>query len=288
VVRRAGIVAAVALCLLLSGCRPEAAGNASAPAPASPQPAATQPAAGVRLPPTGARFDYQLGGAYAPATGVAVVERDSTARPAAGRYNICYLNAFQTQPGELPAWKKRHPQLLLRHDGRLVTDPDWPDEVLLDTSSAAKRSALASVIGARIAHCAAAGFDAVEPDNLDSWTRSHQLLTADDNVRLAALLARRAHAAGLAIAQKNAGELGPRGRTEASLDFAVAEECQVYGECGDYTAVYGSHVIEIEYTDNGRAAFTRACAARGRTVSVLLRDRDVVPSDDPAYVSRWC
>lgn len=241
----------------------------------------------VALPPAGGRVDYQLGGAHPPADGAEIVVRDVTAEPAPDRYGVCYVNAFQTQPGALDRWLAEHGELLLRDDGELVTDPDWPDEVLLDTSTEANRTALAEIAGRDLGRCAEAGFDAVEPDNLDSWTRSHGLLDDGDNVALAALLAERAHDHGLAIAQKNAPELGEAGR-DAGLDFAVAEECEVHAECDAYTEVYGRHVIEIEYTDNGRDAFAAACAARGDDISVLLRDRDVVPADAAGYVSEWC
>ncbi|GAB3898943.1 hypothetical protein GCM10029964_084170 [Kibdelosporangium lantanae] len=56
-------------------------------------------AAAVAAPPAHATFDYQIGGAYGPPSGVRVVTRDHTAAPAAGLYNICYVNAFQAQPG---------------------------------------------------------------------------------------------------------------------------------------------------------------------------------------------
>ena len=162
-------------------------------------------------------------------------------------------------------------------------DPGWPGEYLLDTSTAAKRQALLTIVGAWIDGCAAAGFQAVEPDNMDSWTRSKGLLDRGDDLAMATLLATRAHADGLAIAQKNTTEFGAAARTTAHLDFAIAEECQRYAECGLYTKVYGDHVIEIEYTDYARRYYTAACAARGASVSVILRDRDVVPATDPAY-----
>src|SRR4051812_44914958 len=81
-------------------------------------------------PPVNARFDYQLGGASPAPDGVTVVTRDRTARPAPDAYNICYVNAYQTQPGELGWWKRTHPVLLLRYQGQLVHDPGWPGEVL--------------------------------------------------------------------------------------------------------------------------------------------------------------
>jgi hypothetical protein len=240
----------------------------------------------VTLPPTAGVADYQLGGAYAPAASVQIVTRDRSESPAPGRYSICYVNSFQTQPGTLRWWRAKHPSLLLRDArGRLVRDPGWPDEVLLDIRTPARRAAVARVNRAWFDRCHRRGFQAVEPDNLDSWTRSKGLLRKRHAVSLARRLVREAHASGTAIAQKNAPQLS---RLGLGFDFAVAEECEVYRECGAYTRTYGSRLIEIEYTDNGRRAFTRACAERSGRASILLRDRDVVPRGSRHYVSRTC
>lgn len=243
----------------------------------------------VVKPPVNGQFDYQIGGAYRPATGVRIVDRDRSERPTAGLYSICYVNAFQTQPEEAAWWKAHHRELLLtKSGGGYVGDPDWPGEILLDTSSAAKRSAIAAVVGSWVDRCAAAGFQAVEPDNLDSWTRSGRRLTKAGNLAYAHLLAVRAHRTGLAFAQKNAAGLTRSNVEAVGFDFAIAEECQVYNECGAYTSRYGRRVIEIEYTDNPRSAYTAACAARGASISVILRDRDVVPATDRAYRYAAC
>jgi hypothetical protein len=300
----AGLVSALVLAAALTGCggghppssRPSASPSRPPSASAGPSastgasPSVSPSAAGRswRLPPANAVFDYQIGGAYRPASGVGIVDRDRNDKPAPGAYGICYVNAFQTQPEEAGWWRSNHPDLLLRHGGSTVEDPDWPGELVLDTSTAARRQALAGVVGGWLDGCARGGFQAVEPDNLDSWTRSDDLLDQADNVAFATLLAARAHADGLAIAQKNTTDLGSAGRTRVGFDFAIAEECEVYHECPAYTGVYGNQVYEIEYTDNGTAAFTRACAARGATISVLLRDRDVVPATDPAYHNQTC
>jgi hypothetical protein len=235
-----------------------------------------------------AGFDYQLGGAYALPDGVTVVTRDRTARPAAGAYNICYVNAYQTQPGELRWWKRAHSRLLLRYQGQLVHDPGWPGEVLLDTSTAVKRRAIAHVVGRWIRGCADDGFDAVEPDNLDSFTRSHHLLDRSGALALATLLTARAHGADLAIAQKNLAGLTRARRVDVGFDFAVSEECSVWHECGAYRRAYGRHVIEIEYTDNGRTAFRRACRDHGDAWSIVLRDRNLRTPSSPAYAYRRC
>jgi len=253
-------------------------------APPEPRP---RPPAPIVLPPIAGRFDYQLGGAYAPPPGTTIVERDRASLPVPRTYGICYVNAFQTQPEELTWWKAHHARVLLATGGTLVQDPDWPGEVLLDTSTPARRAEAAAVVGGWIDGCAAKGYRAVELDNLDSWTRSGGRLTAASNVAFAKLLVARAHLRRLAVAQKNTAELAPQGR-RIGFDFAVAEECQVYGECGAYTSAYGRHVIEVEYTDNGVDAFTAACAARGRLISVVLRDRDLVAAGDQGYAYRRC
>ena len=136
--------------------------------------------------------------------------------------------------------------------------------------------------------CARMGFQAVEPDNLDSWQRSRGRLTRADNVAFAAALIQRAHHVGLAIAQKNAPELAIGGR-RAGFDFAIAEECQIYGECGAYTRAYGREVVEVEYPDNGGVKnFAAACRARGARISIEYRDRDVRARGRRGYVERWC
>jgi Uncharacterized conserved protein len=259
---RAPILAVAAL--LLAGC-----------VPASPDP-------GIPLPPVGAGLDYQLGGAYDPPPGVSVVVRDSTAEPAPGAYSVCYVNGFQTQPGEGEHWLSEHPDLVLHADGEPVADPDWPDEYLLDTSTEEKRMAIAALLGTVVASCAISGFDAVELDNLDSYTRSGGALTFDDNLDLAARYARVAHDLGMAVAQKNAAADSARLRAGAGFDLAIAEDCARYAECDAYTAVYGELVFDVEYSREHLAA---ACAAVG---SAVLRDRDLVPAGSPGYVFEGC
>lgn len=241
----------------------------------------------VTPPPAGAPFSDQIGGAFAPPSGVIIVDRDRADRPARGRYTICYVNAFQAQTGEVGWWRRHHAGLLLARRGHLIVDPGW-NEPLLDTSTAARRRALARIVGGWMGGCARAGDQAVEPDNLDSWQRSQGALSQSDNLAFARLLIARAHRLGLAIAQKNAAEISARGR-RLGFDFAIAEECQAYTECGSYTSAYGREVIEIEYTDNGgEANFRRACRARGREISIVLRDRGVTPAGRPGFIERRC
>ena len=236
-----------------------------------------------QLPTANAGFDYQIGGAYTPPPGVQVVSRDRNSAPAAGLYNICYVNGFQVQPDEGDFWRTQHPDLLLRDSaGNVVVDIDW-DEALLDTSTPAKRTALASVIGAWITKCASDGFNAVEVDNLDSYSRSIGLLTQANNVAMMALLSATAHANGLALAQKNSTELLGN-VAEMGTDFAIAEECNRYDECADYQAVYGNLVFDVEYQSQD---FQKGCTDHPE-LSIVLRDPNVSPAGLPGYVYQGC
>lgn len=251
------------------------------------------PGGEVVPPPTGAVVDYQIGGAYSPAPDVGVVIRDRSEQPAEGLYSICYVNAFQAQPGEAAVWDERDPDLILRTaGGDAVEDEDW-GEPLLDISTSAKRTRLVEIVDGWLTDCAARGFRAVEPDNLDSWTRSSGRLTRAHAVEFARLVVERAHSHGLAAAQKNAAELTDDEIRRVGFDFAIAEDCQRFSwgrgsECDRYMSVYGDRVIEIEYSDAGTGAFDAACRARGDRISVLLRDRDVTPRGERGYVSRSC
>jgi hypothetical protein len=114
------------------------------------------------------------------------------------------------------------------------------------------------------------------------------MLTAVENLAFARLLILRAHAAGLAIAQKNAAEFANAGR-RLGFDFAIAEECQPFQECGNYLSAYGDRVIEIEYPDDGgERNFLRACRLRGDRISIVSRDRDVTPAGHPGFIERRC
>ncbi|MET3925338.1 endo alpha-1,4 polygalactosaminidase [Devosia sp. 2618] len=242
----------------------------------------------VSPPPAGGQYDSQLGGAYPPPEGVTTLSRDRAEPAVPGLYNICYINAFQTQPQELDLWRGEHADLLLKDpSGKLFEDPNWPGEILLDTSTPQKRAALFGIVSGWIAKCATDGYQAIEADNLDTYSRSDGALKLDDNLSYAADLARFAHSLGLAFGQKNGAELGDRGKA-AGFDFAIVESCQVYDECGEYTDVFGAHVLEIEYTDTDAAYFETACEARGSKISVIRRDRNLTMSGEPSYFYQTC
>ncbi|MFI7067254.1 endo alpha-1,4 polygalactosaminidase [Kribbella sp. NPDC050124] len=237
--------------------------------------------AAVTPPPAHASFDYQIGSPYTPPDGVQVVSRDRAADAADGLYNICYVNAFQVQPGEQGQWDA---DLLLRDAaGNLVIDEEW-DEPLLDLRTEDKRDRIAAKVNGWIDGCATSGYQAVEPDNYDSYTRSKDLLTAEHAKAYLTALAAHAHSKNLAIGQKNTVELAGD-REAVGLDFAVAEECGEWDECGEYVEAFGDNVIVIEYTEAG---LRTACAGFGDTVSIVQRDRDVSAPGEPGYVRQVC
>jgi len=243
-------------------------------------------------PPADAGFDYQIGGDYPPPAGVSVVSRDwFSGRPAADpAYSICYVNAFQTQanesgvdrPDERSNWPRR---LVL---SRLGDDPHWGGEYLVDISTAKRRQRAAGWVRQMIAGCADAGYEAVEFDNLDSWTRFDGTPLASrvpfgkrQALAYAGLLADRAHALDLAVGQKNTADVTRAQARRAGFDFAIAEECGRYHECDAYTDDYGDQVIAIEYRTQD---FRWTCSNVGDLLPVVLRDRDLTPTG----VRRWC
>lgn len=241
----------------------------------------TAPAATWSPPPRNAGLDYQLGGAYPPPEGVRAVVRDRAARPAPGLYNVCYVNAFQAQPQETADWPAG--ALLRDGAGRTVIDEDW-DEALLDLRTDSLRRAAARRVGRWIENCARAGYQAVEPDNYDSFTRSHGLLSRSDATAYLTLIAGLAHRHGLAVAQKNTPELASA-RKRVGLDFAVAEECGAYEECAVYDRAFDGRVLVVEYTRKG---LETACRTYAKRLSVVLRDRDVRPEGERGYVRATC
>ncbi|WP_405164675.1 endo alpha-1,4 polygalactosaminidase [Nocardia sp. NBC_01499] len=246
-----------------------------------PQAGTASAAPAVTLPPVHGGFDYQITTPYAPPSGVTIVSRDHSAERADGLYNICYVNGFQVQPGAEREWQD---DLLLRDkDGKVVYDTRWK-EALLDIRTADKRTRIADKVDQWIDECATKGFNAVEVDNYDSYSRSKGLLTTDQAVTFIAVLAKHSHDRGLAIGQKNGAELVDQ-KAAAGLDFAVSEECGDTEECGDYATAYDNHVIDIEYTEPGMSA---ACAGYGSKLSIVLRDVEVSAPGEPDYVRKTC
>jgi Glycoside-hydrolase family GH114 len=246
--------------------------------------------------PVNAGFDYQIGGDYPLPAGASVVSRDWFSGQAAPdpAYSICYVNAFQTQANESgvdrPDERSNWPRRLVLN--RLGDDPQWGGEYLVDIRDATRRRRAARWVGQMIEACARKGYEAVEFDNLDSWTRFDGTPLAGrvpfgkrDALAYARRLVGAAHAHGLAAAQKNTADVTMRQSRRVGFDFAIVEECARYDECDRYRRVYGARVIEIEYR---RGDFRKACREQGGDISVVLRDRLVSTPAARRYVYDSC
>ncbi len=275
--------AVFAFLLVVTGCSPvepcPSPGGSTTPAP-SPSPAAPGPSPSVLsyTPPPGPGTPWQirLDGGVPDDPGALVVEVDYQApEDLVGRlerdgvYTVCYMSAGTVEE--------------YRPDAEGFSDevagkglPDWPDERYLDLR---RLDVLGPLWEARLDSCAAAGFDAVDPDNIDSYANDSGFpLTEDDAVTAALWLAEAAHERGLAIGQKNAPEL--TGRLVGVFDFAVTEECLTQGWC-DEMAPYvsaGKPVLAIEYAEDG-ATLDRWCEkAEEAGLSLLVTTLDL-PGD---------
>ncbi|MFF4800582.1 endo alpha-1,4 polygalactosaminidase [Streptomyces sp. NPDC001351] len=279
--RRRRVLIGIAAALAVTGVSIAAVRFGSHHDDASPSAGSKESAATVTLPPKHVRWDYQIGGAYPLAAGARVVSRDHDSEPAPGVYNICNIDAFQAQKGEERDWNSG---LLLRDaKADIVYDKDG-GEAVLDIRTAAKRQRIAAKLNGWIDECAAKGYKAVEPDNYDVFTRFPEYLKAGEAEALMKLLSAHAHAKGLAVAQKNTAEL-LSDRASVDLDFAVAEECAEWNECGEFAEAYGDNVLVVEYTAKGMA---KACTNWGSTLSIVRRDESVVPKGASGYVHQTC
>jgi len=231
-------------------------------------------------------FDYQLGGGYE--SDAQIVVRDRTEPPGDGPLSICYINGFQTQPGEAELWLTEHPTAILRNgSGDPVVDENWPDEMILDTSTPEKREEILTTMLPWVQGCANDGFAAVEFDNLDSYLRSGGALSADDNQAFATMLAAVATGFGLHAGQKNSVELVNQAST-IGFDFAVSEECHRWNECAAYTEAYGPRVLNIEYTDDLRGSIDEICDDPTIPPHTIIRDRDLTTPEHPDYFFKAC
>jgi hypothetical protein len=149
----------------------------------------------------------------------------------------------------------------------------WSGERWLDIR---RIDLLAPIMLARLDLCAAKGFDAVEPDNMEIHGENTGFpLTYQDQLRYARWLADEAHKRGLAIGQKNAPDM-TRDLVEL-FDFAILEDAFYYhwaDEMKPYTDA-GKAVFDAEYTDLP-GDFAAACRqSQELGFSTILKHRDL-------------
>ena len=209
---------------------------------------------------------------------VGIVVRDRTAAPAPGVYNVCYVNGFQTQPNEKRFWRQA-PGLVLNDATAGRSSTRRGASALLDVRTAAKRNALARIVGRWVRGCADDGYAAVEFDNLDSFTRSHGLIDpATGAAPTPRGWSRRRHAARPRGGPEEPGRVR---RHPVGYDFAIAEECGRYDECRRYVDDFGDQVLMIEYRSG---TSTRPARRTAPPTPSCCATGDLTPSG----VHRWC
>ena len=149
----------------------------------------------------------------------------------------------------------------------------WEGERWLDVRNI---DALAHIMEARLDLCAAKGFDAVEPDNIDGYTSDTGFpLTYDDQLQFNRWLANEAHERGLSIGLKNDSDQVDD--LIAYFDWALTEDCVAEGWCGDMQPFLEAEktVFAAEYTDMG-VSLTEVCdEGEALGLSVILKDREL-------------
>ena len=135
----------------------------------------------------------------------------------------------------------------------------WPGEKYLDIRAL---STLEPIMTKRFEMCRSKGFDAVEPDNMDSFENSTGFpLTGAEQITYDTWIAGEVHSLGMAVLQKNDGE--QTSALKAYFDGALTEECNVYSECSKFTPYLaeGKPVVNAEYGSSN--AFCSADNAAG-------------------------
>jgi hypothetical protein len=155
------------------------------------------------------------------------------------RHVICYIDVGSWESYR-PDAKKYPPSIL----GEKY--PHYPQERFVDIRAL---SVLGPILQARFDLCKQKGFDAVEPDNIDTYQADTGFpLTYADQITFNQWLIGQAHQRGLSIGQKNDGSQVKD--LVSYFDWALLEEC-FYGRfCRQFLPYVAAHkvVFDTEYT----------------------------------------
>ncbi|MBI1226939.1 MAG: endo alpha-1,4 polygalactosaminidase [Bacteroidetes bacterium] len=153
----------------------------------------------------------------------------------------------------------------------------WEGEKWLDIRQIDK---LAPILRARLDMIKDKGFDAIEPDNIDSFENPDTgfPLSESKAKEFCRWLIEEAHARNLSIGQKNATELAPA--LVASFDWLLTEDAFVddFYEDAKIYVEKGKAVFFTEYTDQITAQdfLEKVCPiAAQEQFSAILKDRDL-------------
>jgi endo-alpha-1,4-polygalactosaminidase (GH114 family) len=200
--------------------------------------------------------DPQIAGRFGYLVNTAAVE----AIHASGRHAIGYVTA-----GDAERWRPDYEQYVdfdRRCGGCLLGNPfsrRFPDEYWASFAHGKGRfSFMLQMLRARTDRVAAAGFDGIEYDIVDTFAQGARYtgfhVDAETQLEYNRALAQMAHEDGLSVALKNDGSQIPE--LLSSFDYAINEQCFQYDECGvagDPTSGWrafiaaGKPVFEAEY-----------------------------------------
>ena len=183
-----------------------------------------------------------------------------------GHHVICYMSAG--------SWEGWRPDAGGFPSEVLGDDYDgWEGERWLDIRNL---EALAPIMETRLDLCAAKGFDAVEPDNIDGYTNDTGFpLTYNDQLRFNRWLANAAHERGLSIGLKNDSDQVDD--LIAYFDWALTEDCIAEDWCEDMEPflIGGKAIFAAEYTDKGLSLEEVCRKAEALRLSAILKDREL-------------
>jgi endo-alpha-1,4-polygalactosaminidase (GH114 family) len=217
-------------------------------------------------------WQWQLNGTIDTGVDVAMYDIDLFEAPqvtvdalhSQGRKVICYLSAgtyedFRPDATQFPAAALGNPN-------------GWPGEKWLDIRDATVRR----IMQARLDRAVTKKCDGVEPDNVDGYANSTGFpLTAADQLDFNRFIAAEAHRRCLSVGLKN--DVDQLADLVGDFEWALNEECLVYGECGGYQSFLGAGkaVFHTEYTTKGDTSKTGAvCHSTSRPAgfSTLIKD----------------
>ena len=201
---------------------------------------------------------WQLQGTVSVHPGVTVYDVDGfnttaqnvTDLHASGAKAICYLNVgaaenFRPDFSSFPA-------------SVLGAGNGFPGEFWLDIR---QLSAIAPIMTARMQMCVSKGFDAIEPDNIDSYTNTTGFpLSAQDQLTYDMWIANTAHSLGLSVGLKN--DFSQVYQLQPYFDWALDEQCNQYATCGALAPFTQANkaVFDAEYMDESALCTANALA----------------------------
>ena len=238
-----------------------------------PKNSSPEPASDWWRPAAGLTWQWQLTGESDPDIQTEVVDIDLEVDQSVveayhekGTRVICYISV-----GSFEDWRPdadQFPPQVLGKDYSGWSGEKWLDIRRIDL--------LRPIMLRRLDECAALGFDAVEPDNMEIFNNDTGFpLTYADQLRYALWLAEESHLRSLAIGQKNAPD---QTRELVDIfDFAITEDAFYYGWAEEMLPYIqaGKPVFAAEYTDlDGN--FEDFCKqSKQLGFSTILKQRDL-------------